>query len=450
MPKCLNGVLDGAMKPTQLFYNWLTYSLLFVIFATWAERSIAAGDKQDVKLPRQMKKALDNEVFPSMAQGADAYFYNVFGTVLSKATPEQRKQIDEYAKSLKLDSPLDKFVGLKLMRIEQGIDAANAKMKLNEAAFLIGGINKRLNQFIDSVNTHPFMQEPVEVALHWKEARDQFWDAHVAKNEFLNNSVLLAFGSGILDPLKTTIKNSDDPHTVETIGEFQRLARTFGEVYQDLDERTAEARLIRFERSAETMAGDGSFEDKFIAGMSLQIDSESLIPYLQKNLALNRPKLQQPDLANQLTAKMQELVDSESAIIEKANLFRTGLHWWLRGRYGHGVKHGGLMKSESVFVLPKRYRGRTNATKGPMNYASLNALYMPRKRPDPEFELTLLKPAASGAGPSHYSRRHYYTWAIEDRPIITKVKTSTSSRSISKDVQSRTVSQTNLSGKFFY
>lgn len=410
----------------------------------------AADDEPGGDLPRKMKQALDNKIFPLLKLGADGYFYNEFGRILSKATPEQAEEIDRYAKSLQLESPLDKFVEVKLKRIEQGIDAVGAKMKLSEAVFLIGGINKRLKEFIATANAHPFMQDPVEVSENWKDARDQFWDAHVVKNEFLNNSVILAFGDGILEPVKTAAKNSKDEHTLNTLGEFANLSDSFGETYQDLDERTSEARLIRFERSAETILEDNSFEDKFVAAMSLQIDAESLIPYLQKNLILNRPRLKQQGLANQLTVKMHELLAAEPTIIEKSHLLRTGLHWWLRGRYGHGVEHGGLMKSKSIFLLPKNVRRLTGAANSLMNYEMLNALYMPRKRPKPEFELTLLKPAAAGDRSPLYSRRHYYTWAIEKRPIITTVKKSTSSRTVGSSTHSRVTSQSTTSGKFFY
>ena len=431
---------------------WLTPAVLTLI----AFCSIAVGmdgvadDDPGDDLPRKMKQALDNEIFPSLKQGADVYFYNAFGRILSKATPEQAEKIDQYAKSVQLGSPLDKFVDLKLKRIEQGIDAVDNKMKLSEAVFLIGGINKRLKEFIATVNTHPFMQEPVEVSEDWKDARDQFWDAHVAKNEFLNNSVILAFGDGILEPVKTAAKNSKDTHTLKTFSEFASLSDAFGETYQDLDERTIEARLIRFERSAETILDDKSFEDKLVAAMSLQIDAESLIPLLQENLVLNRPKLKQQGLADQLNAKTHELLAAEPTIIEKAHLLRTGLHWWLRGRYGHGVEHGGLMKSKNVFLLPENIRRRSGAANSPMNLELLNALYMPRKRPKPEFELTLLKPAASSISSPHYSRRHYYTWAIEKRPIITTVKTSTSSKTVGSSTQSRIVNQSTESGRFFY
>ena len=417
------------MHMKRLSFLRLTVSLSLLILLAGSSPIYSDDDAQKHDLSRQLKIVLDKQVFPAMQHGADAYFYEVFGPVLSKASSEQADAIETYARSLDLDSPIDKFVDLKLRRIERGVDSINSKMKLKEARYLIGGVNKQLDKFIKSVQEHPFMQDPIEIPEHWKDARDQFWDAHVAKNEFLNKSKLLAFGNGILRPIKTAVKNAKDPAIVETLDEFNRLAASLSEVYRDLEERTAEARLIRFERSAETVLGDGDFEEKFIAGMSVQMDAEALVPFLENRGSFDRPALQRADLVGDIRNKAEVLIGAEPDIINKAYLFRTGLHWWLRGRYGHGVEHGGLIKSKAVFGnytsrsrTSRRSRSKRSQPGTKINYAALNALYMPRERPDPEFRISKLEPVGFDGVPDYYRRRHYYTWAIEHRPIVSSVR----------------------------
>ncbi len=383
-------------------------------------------------LSRSVKKTLDNEVFPAMKSGNDVYFYNSFGPILSKAPSERVVEIEKYAKSLNLESPIDHFISLKLMRVEQGIDAADARLRLSEASILIGGINKRLKRFFESVDAHPFMADPVELPEAWKKARDQFWDAHVIRNEFSNNEKLLRFGTAMLLPLRSAIDDLKDDGNKAILEQFQFYLDNFARKYEDLEERVNEARLIRFNRSADVLLGDKQdFEKKFIGALSLQMDAEGISKYLASNIP-TREALQTPGLLTEMKAKFDHINANQAVLLKKAYLLKTGLHWWLRGRYGHGAERGGLLKSENVFVdlngknnyrVGRTTRGGTVVKKTrpawSINWNELNALYMPRSRPKPEFSLTQLNDATDSQS-KHYNRRHYYTWALEYRPLETQ------------------------------
>lgn len=437
------------MKRNRRSILALSCTLLVCLLGTSAGVS-QTDDKLKFNLSRQVKISLDKEIFPAMKQGADVYFYNAFAPVLSKVSYEQIEEIEAYAKSLKLESPVDKFIEMKLIRLDRGIDSVDAKMKLKDVVLVLDGINQRLHRFIQAVNQHPFMQNSaVEIPENWKEARDQFWDAHVAKNEFLNNSRMLVYGAALMQPVKPAIKHAKSAKSLNTLEEFGKLAESFQATFGELEQRVAEARFIRFERSALTLRSEKSFGEKFLASMSLQLDAESLIWFLQ-NYQPERARLQRPDFANQVKDVLKEMMEAEPEIIEKAHLFRTGMHWWLRGRYGRGVEFGGLLKSQNVFFVERNRRGAVRRAKN-LNYAALNALYMPRERPEPNFELTTLKPiGAGGNGPSHYSRRHYYTWALEDRPIVTTVSTKESSANLADRKNEWTTSRPFESEDFFW
>ena len=80
-----------------------------------------------------------------------------------------------------------------------------------------------------------------------------------------------------------------------------------------------------------------------------------------------------------------------------ANQFFTGLHWWIRGRYGKGVAANGLLKGEHVKQNP----------------AAGFALSMPRNRTLPTDPF-----AEDNSERSPYvARRHENTWSWENGGI---------------------------------
>ena len=298
-----------------------------------------------------------------------------------------------------LESPLQHFVDLKLMRIEQGIDDPNAHLSLRETVILIKGINGRLAAFVESVNGHVFMQDPIEVPQDWKESRDLFWETHVFKNEFTNNQQLLDFGAKIIDMVQNRIRNSQASDVQDAVGSFYDFVSTFPDLRQDLIEREAEARLVRFDRSIKKLASGTEFESNFIAAMNIELDGEVLIPFFNQNLLFKRTRLQEPGIGKRVADDMSLARASKPDLLKKATLFRQASHWWLRGRYGLAPEANGLLKSRNA--LDSEH--------------ALTELYMPRERPGGNSG-----GAINNNGKNElpvYARRHHYTWAIEYRPF---------------------------------
>ena len=409
--------------------NKLAILALFVLAVL---NTVASSNACDADLPRKLKSLLEQEVFPAMQNGAYAYFYDAFGPILAKANDKRLQLIEEYAESLRLQSPTDLFFDLKLMRVEQGIESLNEKIRLKEAMLLINQVNLRLQKIVSLIEEHDFMQDPVEVDEQWKNAQEQFWGIQVINNEFSNSQRLLLFARAIQEAPGSSIRRSEDPTTLKTLEELVRLDEKLNSVYQDLEERSAEARLIRFQRSATAIRGSNNFKNKFLAALSLQIDADILVPYLQNNLKSDREALNRPDLVAELSTEIAELSTIYSDVISKANKLRTGLNWWMRGRYGEGVEAGGLLKSSQLVAQSGSQRG-LSMSEQQIRFEALDALYMPHERPKPEigftpFGATPTKSNKVGEGNSpRYSRRHFFTWSLERRRILVNSEIKTDS-----------------------
>ncbi len=347
------------------------------------------------ELPRKIREQLQSQIYPAMVSGNDLYFCESFSKILRNASPARMQAIEDDAAANQLPSPAGHFLEIRLMQMEQGLLSVGYRQPLGESVFLVDGINQRLEKFIHDVGSHTVMSDPLQVPEDWKESRDLFWELHVFKNESDNAFRLVEAGAAILEPLRNKIERGAKPESQEVVRQFESLAADLPRLKQELLEREAELRLIRFNQSYDSLAEASDFETRLTAAMSIELDGEVLIPFLAQvpSDAFTRAALQQPQLLAKLREKREQVHRQEPEVVAKARLFREGMHWWLRGRYGQSSLANGLLKPELAMTNP----------------ALMNALYMPRNRSER---------INASEGSSGFERRHFYSWAVEYRPLI--------------------------------
>ena len=130
--------------------------------------------------------------------------------------------------------------------------------------------------------------------------------------------------------------------------------------------------------------------------MCQERDGQVLIEYLSKTPFPSRRALQQPALADTIQETLDDSHKKNGELAAKAQLFRNGLYYWQRGRYGNGPLKLGMLKHKQAMNTPFQ----------------MEALYMPLERPWPISAYH--EPTESTDG---YERRHLYTWAAEYRPF---------------------------------
>ena len=146
-------------------------------------------------------------------------------------------------------------------------------------------------------------------------------------------------------------------------------------------------------------------------------------------VSFHRKSLTSPNLANEVATLARHAEEAAGPLADKAERFFVGLEFWLRGRYGWGPEVWGLAKSEAALKKPELLQqvfmpdnllvpaeeeekdkpkqpaaagGRTE-TRSTGTYRSANAA-------------TEKKPPQT---PKSLDRRHHYTWAWEDRRLVT-------------------------------
>jgi hypothetical protein len=358
-----------------------------------------AVDTSAKTIKRKTLRTINEIVLPAVESGNDAAFLSAMTPIVSRATQDQLNAIEAYCKTEGCESVQGHFADLVLRQVEQGAIDSSTKLEMSVALYLANALADKIESGLQAIGQHPVMKDPLSVSNDWEETEKLFWEVHVYKNEFINAQRLVDFGVAVLKPHLRRVEKSEEAHKIKTVERIADLSKQVPETYTAMVEREAEMRLIRFRQSHQQLHGQGDFESLLTAAMSVELDAEKLTELFRQyppgsfsRVALNDPKL--PATIVTMVKTGREVGDSISL---KANLFRSGLHYWLRGRYGEGPMAFGLLKSPDAMK----------------SQLAMEGLYMPKARPNPISDYHGANDSQAG-----YDRRHYYTWAVEYRPLV--------------------------------
>lgn len=292
-------------------------------------------------------------------------------------------------------------------------------------------LNGRIEDTLAAQDKHPVMAESLPQLETLDEYQDLFWELHVLDNRLANAARIAQYAGQLVE----TGSKRLNPKSIDEAGkklmatDFQATRRDIERRRREMEEREVEMRVLRIKNAASVLRDSKSSRDRFLATYVLDLDGHLVADFFRERSA--RPQVQfiRKSLADEsLPQRVQQIVEDGRSIagdlVKKTQLLYTGLHWWLRGRYGAGPEAFGLLKSRMALT----------------SEAAQFPLYMPRTTPKPT------NPMANVPQVPQVDRRHHYTWAVEYRPISSN-SASKSSRSFTT-VETGTTSTTHLS-KFY-
>ena len=404
------------MKNRNVGFYWLL--LMAVLSMSWSHLSLAQNGDVDAKEAKPLsKKVLQavEKIIPTIRQRSENEFLELSMPLIKSSKPEQLEVIDQMCLDRGVDTVSEWFTELVVDRALQGIDPVRATKSRQMARVVLFGVANDLEEFEQSLAGHVVMQSPQEVPADFQASEKLFWDIHVLHNEFSNHSKKLQFANALLKRHSKALKRQDDSKAL-----FQRFAEIesrLEEKYKDIDERAAELRLQRFKVAHQTLTDDeneDNFELMLTSAMALEQDGRVLATFFKDNDSISRESLLADNLSDEISSMLKSGREAGGEVTKKANLFRNGLHYWVRGRYGAGPSTGGLVKAP-------------NATD---SISSMELLSMPKLRDKPISSYHSEEETTAG-----YDRRHHYTWAAEYRPVRT-VQGKTTSRTASSTTNS--------------
>ncbi len=399
--------------------------IALILFSSMVSAQQDQDDSKTTKdIPRGTLRALDEFVIPAMRSGNVEVFMNTITPIIERSQRGQLDAVEDYCESKGVGSVKSQFADLVLLQIEQGQVDLNSKHDLTLAIYLADELARKVEAGINQLNTHDVMLDPMTVPDDWQLSEQLFWEVHVFKNEFSNAQRLVDFGVAVLKPHFRRVNKSGDAEMLAVFEKVDKLSKTLPKTFREMIEREAEMRLIRFNRSVKQLHANGDFEKLLIAAMSVELDSESLSELFRENdpESFTRPALQDPQLPKTIQQTVKNAREVGDDVSLKAILLRSGLHYWLRGRYGEGQLANGLLKS------PEAMNSRL----------AMEGLYMPKQRPKPISDYHDNESSEPG-----YDRRHYYTWAVEHRPLMKEAGYGRDYDSVSRTTSAR------ATGKFW-
>ncbi len=368
----------------------------------------------DYGLAKTVVRQLESKVIPAWRSGDKVAFVEAVKKIILRADTEQFEAIDRFGIDNGVPSINREFGRLVVEAVEQGNSPNFSKMPLTALAYINKYIVDRIDRDLAELRTHDVMQDSLKLRESWRENEQLFWDVHVYENVLINLRSLSDFAISINRKhyLKGTKKN--DQAILDLLKPVSDLPQKIADHYNEMNENESVLRIMELELAEKALREEEDFEQRLLAAFAFELDTGHLREFFKDfDPALSsNEKLTDPELGDRISALVKSGREHGKDVITKAIHLRTGAHWWLRGRYGSGTMARGLLKSP-------------DATR---NEETMFGLYMPKARPQPISSVSYEGDIAPG-----YERRHFYTWAVEYRELVTNA----SSRSKSKDTSEK-------------
>ena len=368
-------------------------------------------------LPQSMVKKLRADVLPALQANDLAAFHEEFTNVLKRLPIKKHDALEAFGKTEKSGSLSEIYLATWQMRLKTGTAKDPLKLKPSVVIYLLDAAQDTLSEFTEELTSHEMMtsDQPPE---SWIESRGFFVniDAFMTRmNEVqrLSNSV-----SQIASELENARKKDDK--SIAAVEGFKLAAKNLSLAVPTVIEKEAVLRLVRFRKSAELISNPGEYEARFLAAMFMYEDSQELNSFFANLGGLRplSPELRDPLLLSSLKQTLADVNQADGKLVAQARLFNEGLYQWRRGRYGVGQLANGLLKNNpasSGFTARVRNRFVGPSPK----------LYVPES----SAPISNYLGNDSGEG---YDRRHHYTWAVENRPLIQSIESGNGSSSASR------------------
>lgn len=385
------------MTKKNMEFYWLPLVAALSALLSLSGYAQEAESKLKNPLTKKVNRLVVDKIIPAIRQQDDLAFLQLSMPLIKSNKPEQLEVIDQMCLDRSVATVTQRFTDLVIKQMQQGIDVGVATKSRGMSRVVLYGLADELDQFGESITTHDALQDPLEVPADFQESEKLFWDIHVLHNEFDNVTHKLQLASSLMKKHKKALKKQDGNN--DLLARFTEIENRLKAQYKNIDERAAELRLQRLKVAYQALTNqdnDDNFELLLTSAMALEQDSQVLTAFFKENDSISREALVDINLPGEVTGMLAAGRKAHEDVTKKANLFRNGLHYWVRGRYGAGPLTAGLVKAPQAMD----------------SLEAMELLSMPRVRDKPISSYHSEEETTRG-----YDRRHYYTWAAEYRPM---------------------------------
>ena len=383
--------------------------LLAVSAAILLASNISQHSCADV--PKKHLKQLETVFLPAWNQGNNYLILKSLGRVVGNMSDEEIAEVDELLAQQQIPKSAQVLVQARLHLLRQGRERDLPRPGVGELVMTLENLGKEFENVIAEADALRKRVAKEGNEASFKEFEGHLWDNHVLQQK-LQASITLAQYAAHMS--KRNLKrldrklNEEQKELLKT--DYAKVEKELSDTLKDVNEHEILVRMNRMKFANHLLGTESPLKDRYLATWSLQSDGRIVLETLsQEEFEFNSEVLSDPEVTEQIQEQIKTGADlAGEKLIKKSGLLFTGLHWWMRGRYGMGSEAFGFMKSEQAITSD----------------AALFPLYMPEETPTP----TSL---SDDEVIPEIDRRHKYIWEWEYRRVSSSRNKSTS-ESVSK------------------
>ena len=371
------------------------FSTVLVLFALLLDAS-TVGQVQ-AAIPRNVKIELDQRLIPAYRTGHLGVVVYSGAMIVNQVGGTVNAEIDEYLAGQGIET-----LGVVLARSRFSLMVENKLVKpavtKKELLITVPHFQAEVEKVISGELRPMIMKMAVDAADQPKELIEferALWDLHVYKNDLVNlGRTAQIAGRTVLLVLQNARLSVTEKETLSF--DFQLVQRTIEAESDRRLTREMSLRAQRIELALGVLGDSPSLKVRLQAAFAMDQDIKIMRTFVEQQRQGNFAGVPQPNL-REFERSVAFARGTHQELFRSADQLYTGLHWWLRGRYGKGIAANGLLKGEHVKKEP----------------ASGFALRMPRDRAKAMDPFAIENKLAS----PYVGRRHEYIWSWENGGI---------------------------------
>ncbi len=371
-------------------------------------------------LTKRQLRTLENEFLPAWYRGDTHGVLESLGQVIGQLSDDDVAQLDDMLASQNIPPSSKLLVESRLKLLRQNPDARLRKPALRELLLTLEYIDDETRSLLEDTAALGLAIDGLKGSESFDEYEGLLWDAHVLEQRMGSSIDLAEYAVQLLKSKKRYRTNDLEQEQQDLVNlDFGERSEQLANELKQLSERELLVRIARMTHSRNVLRDTDDLQQHYHAAWSIRMDGDLTDQELKQGSAWQLTALQDENLQDQITSLVSEGRDlAGEELLEKSRLLFTGMHWWIRGRYGMGTDGFGLLKSPAALNSEE----------------ARFALFMPEKNPEP----TDPRETSRYQIPE-VDRRHNYIWAWEYRQV--QMSTSRDNRVVARDQQVTTETQ---------
>ena len=331
---------------------------------------------------------IENEIVPTYHRGDASLVLKQLSTLVARSNESQLQLINQKVQEENLPAIGAIMVEARLKMILQGLASQLPKPHPQEVLLAIPQLESQIDEILSAENKQFLESSRI---TSFKDFENLFWQFHVYQRQLDNAGRMANYGQQLTDSINVRSRKNLSAKENEILKtDFSKIAKSIKSTAKEVRHQLVKFRVSRFDFAARVLAESKDIKDRYQAAFVADLDSEKLTEW-----AKEFPDSIDANTANRIGNAAKQIRKEHATLITKSRYLISGLHWWLRGRYGAGPDGFGLLKSPLAVTNPSAQFG----------------LFMPIETPVPT------DPSQSGPQVPTFPRRHHFIWMYEYRKM---------------------------------